>query len=680
MDSSRPPAPTNDRPTTRKWPIGVEVLHQNDGSREVHARVWAPACHSIDLVLEDDPTGSLDSPSVSSASHPLAPEADEPGYFSGYVPNAGPGSRYRLRLDHGGLCPDPTSRFQPDGPHGASMIIDPTAYSWSDADWRGASIGDSHIIYELHIGTFTKAGTFRSAIERLPDLVDVGVTMLEVMPLADFAGRFGWGYDGVNLFAPSRLYGTPDDFRAFIDAAHRLELAVILDVVYNHFGPDGNYLPRFSPRYFSGKPTEWGEAINFDGEDSAPVRKYFITNAAYWIDEFHLDGLRLDATQQIWDETTPHILAEVGAAARAAGVRRQVGVMLVAENETQRSWLVRSPDADGYGLDALWNDDFHHAARVAATGRAEAYYSGYRGKPQEFVSAAKYGYLYQGQWFAWQGKYRGAPALDVPPRHFVGFIQNHDQVANTASGRRLHEETSPGRYRALTALLLLLPHTPMLFQGQEFAASTPFLYFADHAAEVAALVRAGRAQFMAQFPSLAATGSAGISDPSDPWTFIQSKLDWSERGAGEGSHRQALDLHRDLLRLRREDPVIRGARGYPPQAGGSDRGARPALDGAVLSEHAFVIRFFGDHGDDRLLVVNLGGRFHADPLAEPLVAPPRPSRATRAAWTTIFSTDSLRYGGWGTPPLDTADDGWWLPAECAVLLAPEIPPSVPPTA
>jgi maltooligosyltrehalose trehalohydrolase len=621
--------------TLRRYPIGVEIVHEADGSGLAHARVWAPGHHSVELVIEDDLTGNSDSPLM----------AEGNGYFSGYTANATVGTRYRFRLDGRDAFPDPASRFQPDGPHGPSVVVDPTQFEWTDAAWAGVSI-DGQVIYELHVGTFTPAGTYRSAIERLPDLVDLGVTVVEIMPVADFSGRFGWGYDGVDLFAPTRLYGAPDDLRALVDAAHRLELGVILDVVYNHFGPDGNYLGRFSPHYISSKATEWGNALNFDGENSAPVREFILTNARYWIDEFHFDGLRLDATQQIFDSSTPHILAEVGGAVRSAARGRDT--IIVAENEPQHASLVRPLSEHGCALDALWNDDFHHSALVAATGRSEAYYSGYRGNAQEFISAAKYGYLYQGEWYAWQHHRRGEPGLDLPPSSFVTFIQNHDQVANSAAGLRIHEETSGGRYRALTALMLLLPQTPMLFQGQEFATSSPFLFFADHNGDLAKLVREGRGGFLSQFPSLAADRASHAVDPSDAQTFLRCKLDWSERE----THKATLDLHRDLLRIRREDPVIRAR-------------APRSLDGAVISDAAFILRFFGQRGDDRLLVVNLGARIHADPFAEPLAAPPY-SRA----WMTIFSTESPKYGGWGTPPVETVDDGWWIPAECAVLLAP----------
>ena len=526
------------------------------------------------------------------------------------------------------------------------MVVDPAAFAWTDDSWTGVSI-EGQVIYELHIGTFTPAGTFRAAIEKLPLLAELGVTVLEIMPVADFAGRFGWGYDGVNEFAPTRLYGTPDDFRAFVDAAHGLGLAVILDVVYNHLGPDGNYLTKFASSYFSKKPTEWGEAINFDGEQSGPVREFFVTNARYWIEEFHLDGLRLDATQQIFDDSTPHILAEVVDAVRDGGGARRT--LVIGENEPQIARLVRPSDKGGYGLDALWNDDFHHSAIVAATGRSEAYYSGYQGTAQEFVSAVKYGFLYQGEWYRWQKQGRGTLSLDLAPTRFVAFTQNHDQVANSQSGERLHQETSPGRYRALTALLLLAPQTPMLFQGQEFAASSPFMFFADHEPELARLVRTGRHTFLSQFPSIATETCDELPDPADESTFTRCKLDWSERE--RNSHIVA--LHRDLLRLRRADAALRAQTVH-------------GVDGAVLGEQSFVLRFFGPRGDDRLLLVNLGPRVHLDPMPEPLLAP----RCRGTHWVNVLSTDAAAYGGWGTPPVDTAGDGWWLPAECAVLLRP----------
>jgi maltooligosyltrehalose trehalohydrolase len=441
----------------------------------------------VDVVLESGVSTSLNT--------------EDDGYFSGLV-SATIGDRYRFRLDGSErLFPDPASRFQPLGPHGPSKIIDPSAFRWSDEAWCGVVLRDQ-VFYELHIGTFTAAGTWLAAIDELTSLADLGVTCLEIMPVAEFDGRFGWGYDGVDMFAPSHLYGAPDDFRRFVDAAHAAGLGVILDMVPNHFGPSGNYLREFSKTYFTDKyDNEWGDAINFDGAGSAPVREFFATNVAYWIEEFHLDGLRLDATQQIFDASGEHILAVMSRQARAAAGRRSI--VLVAENEHTGSQAEVRPIADGgCRLDALWNDDLHHSAMVALTGRAEAYYSDTRGEPQEFVSAAKYGFLFQGQHYHWQGKPRGAPSWGLPRASFVTFLQNHDQVANSAWGRRGHALTSPGRWRAMTALLLLGPGTPLLFQGQEFAASALFLYFADFDEQLNAAVREGRRRFLSQFTSV----------------------------------------------------------------------------------------------------------------------------------------------------------------------------------
>ena len=620
----------------RRYPIGVEFLHRSSGPPQGHARVWAPECRLVELVTKDDSGAAIDSPLDSEGN----------GYFSGFIQNVLPGTKYRFRLDNGDAFPDPASRFQPEGPHGPSVMIDPTTFVWHDDGWQGIHLADQ-VLYELHVGTFTGEGTFAAAIDRLGDLSDVGVTTIEVMPVGEFPGRFGWGYDGVNLFAPSHLYGTPDDFRTFVDAAHQTGLGVILDVVYNHLGPDGNYLPRFSSRYLSGKRTEWGDALNFDGEDSAPVREFFTTNARYWIEEFHLDGLRLDATQQIFDQSSPHIIADVAAAVRAAAGDK--ATIVVGENEPQDVMLLRPREEGGCALDGLWNDDFHHSAWVAATGRAEAYYCGYHGSPQEFISAAKYGFLFQGEWYAWQHDRRGTPALDVSPERLIVFTQNHDQVANTARGHRVHRETSPARCRALAALLLLPPQTPMLFQGQEFAASSPFLYFADHKPELARLVRQGRAEFVSQFASIGSEpAEARVPDPSDIETFRRCKLDWSERS----SHREAVALHRDLIRLRREDVTL-------------SRRTAGQLDGAVLADHAFALRFFGVGGDDRLLIVNLGPRLRPETIPEPLLAPP-----ANRCWTMCFSTESPEYGGWGTPHVETERHGWWIPAESAVLLRP----------
>jgi maltooligosyltrehalose trehalohydrolase len=621
----------------RRLPVGAEVL--SDGG--VHFRVWAPRRQRVEVILEGPMPRAVE----------LRREAD--GYFSGRADAAGDGTRYRFRLDGGDAYPDPASRFQPEGPHGPSQVIAPGRFAWSDHSWRGVGLR-GQVVYEMHIGTFTPEGTWDAAARQLPELATLGITVLEAMPVADFPGRFGWGYDGVELFAPTRLYGTPDDFRRFVDRAHAVGLGVILDVVYNHVGPDGNYLPQFSAAYFTDRyKNEWGKAINFDGPDSGPVREFFLANAGYWIDEYHLDGLRLDATQQIFDASPENILLALGRRVREAARGR--ATLIVAENEPQHTRLVRPPERGGYGLDALWNDDFHHSATVVLSGHNEAYYSDYLGEPQEFVSAVKWGYLYQGQRYKWHKKRRGTPALDLPPAHFVTFLQNHDQVANSGLGLRCHQLSSPGRYRAMTALFLLAPGTPMLFQGQEFAASSPFLFFADHNPELAALVRRGRAQFLSQFPSVGLPESqARLADPAAPETFQRCKLDLSERQR----HAPLYEMHRDLLRLRREDPVFSAQR---------PRG----VDGAVLGPQAFVLRFFAEDGADRLLVVNFGRDLHRDPAPEPLLAPPEGQ-----SWALRWTSDDQRYGGGGTPALET-EANWRIPGETAVVLVPEVMPPQP---
>ena len=613
----------------RRLPIGAEPL----GDGRTHVRVWAPAARSMDVVL------------ASGAATPLQSEAD--GYFSGLV-DAGAGTRYQLRLDNADRpLPDPASRFQPEGPHGPSEIVDPRAFQWTDDDWPGVTL-PGHVIYEMHIGTFTRPGTWAAASSELRELARIGITMIEVMPVAEFEGRFGWGYDGVDLFAPSRLYGRPDDLRRFVDAAHALGLAVILDVVYNHLGPAGNYLRLFSPAYFTSKyENEWGEAINFDGAGARPVRELFASNARYWIEEFHLDGLRLDATQQIFDDSSEHILAEIGRAARTGA--RERPVVVIAENETQETKLIRPLELGGYGLDAVWNDDFHHSVMVALTGRAEAYYGDTRGEPQEFISASKYGYLFQGQHYAWQQQRRGMPSWGLPASAFVCYLQNHDQVANSARGLRGHQLTSPGRWRAMTALMLLMPATPMLFQGQEFGASAPFLYFADLDAELAAAVRKGRSEFLTQFPSLIDFEQrTSLNDPGDAATFERCKLDLTERQTHGGFYA----LHVDLLRLRREDAVFRSQACW-------------GIDGAVLSPSAFALRFYTeDHQDDRLLIVNLGADFDRPSIAEPLLAPP-----LERDWAVRWSSEDPIYGGTGTPDL-WPHESWHIPGETAIVLAP----------
>ncbi len=634
MAIHEPARPQASRPShsnsQRRLPIGAEV--QPVGG--VHFRVWAPKRRKVAVAL----AGTADDAEL---------KAEPDGYFSGFIAEAGAGARYGFRLDEGErVYPDPASRWQPEGPHELSAVVDPAAFSWRDADWSGPT-RKGQVTYELHVGTFTQEGTFSAATRELPYLAELGVTLVEVMPVAEFSGKFGWGYDGVDLFAPTRLYGTPDDFRRFVDEAHRLKVGVILDVVHNHFGPTGNYLAQFSDHYTSKKHhTDWGDAINFDADDCGPVREFFLANAGSWIDEFHIDGLRLDAVHSIVDDSSDHILAAIARRVRhTAGKRR---TLVIVENEFQDARLLRSTEQGGYDLDAAWNDDFHHSARVAMTGHSEYYYADYHGTPQELISATKWGFLYQGQWNRRQKRRRGTPAFGLNAEQFVNFLQNHDQVGNSAQGQRSHQLTSPGRCRAMTALLLLGPGTPLLFQGQEFNASAPFLYFADHDVELGQLVRHGRQESLRQFRSLAGPDVEGyFVDPCDEQTFVRCKLNFAERER----HTHAMALHRDLLRLRREDAVFSTQRG--------DR-----MFGAVLGTEALALRFFGESGDDRLLIVNMGRDLSLEIMTEPLLVPP-----TGSDWTLLWASEDPRYGGSGAGVLDTQQ--WYFPGHAAVALKPQ---------
>ncbi len=618
----------------RRLPAGAEPVPGGG----VHFRVWAPQRKSVDVALAGEPVEFV----------PLQRETEE-GYFSGLAPSARVSTLYKYRLDGADWYPDIASRFQPNGPHEYSQVIDPSLFAWTDRAWPGVNLV-GQVVYEMHIGTFTPEGTWKAAMEHLPYLAETGITVLEVMPANEFPGKFGWGYDGVHPFAPTRLYGTPDDFREFVDRAHAVGVGVILDVVYNHLGPDGNYFAAFSPYYFTDKhQTDWGEAINFYAEHSGPVRDLFIANAGYWIREFHLDGLRLDATQNIYDESKDHILAAVTREVRKAAGRR--GTIVIGENEPQEVKLIRPHEQGGYALDALWNDDLHHSAMVRLSGHNEAYYTDYLGTPQEFVSAAKYGYLYQGQWYKWQNQRRGTPSRGTPRAAFVNFIQNHDQVANSARGQRAHMLAGPSLHKAMTALILLMPGTPMLFQGEEFASSSPFLYFADHKPEVGELVREGRRKFLGQFRSLALPEMwSCFADPCNENTFQRSKLDHSERELGQ--HRETHELIRDVLKLRREDPVLRAQGAY-------------GVDGAVLNHDAFLLRYFAEDRDDRLVIVNFGRDLRLNPAPEPLLAPPAAQE-----WDVIWSSEGPHYGGCGVPPADTVEN-WIIPGQSTLVLKPQ---------
>ncbi len=593
--------------------------------------VWAPEQRALRVVIEGRGEHALD--------------RDDEGFFTLHAAGAAAGDRYWLRLDGGTLRPDPATRFQPEGPHGPSVIVDPARYEWGDGSWPGITALHRQVLYELHVGTFTQEGTWDAAAAQLPSLASVGVTTIEMMPVAEFAGDFGWGYDGVAPFAPYHAYGTPDALRRFIDTAHQLGIAVILDVVYNHIGPSGNFFREFSRRFFAETASEWGDAINFDGPGSARVRDFFLQNVEYWIRDFHFDGLRFDALQAINDSSDEHIVTAMARRAREAAAPRSI--FLVGEHEGQRVERLRCDRAGIDGMDALWNDDWHHAAVVRLSGRREAYFTDYMGSAREFGAMARHGFLYQGQWYVWQKNRRGTLSLGLPGRRFVTFLENHDQVANTGLGQRIHHNSDPATLRALTALLLLGPNLPMLFQGQEFGTSRRFCYFAGHCGDLATSVRSGRAEFLSQFPGLATREMQDrLPTPSDRSTFESSKLE--RRGAPE--HEPVLRLHRDLLTLRRADPVL------------AELGtAAVNVEASALTDDVLVLRYQRSDGASRLLVFNLGTELRLPLMNDPLLAAP-----VDQDWHAVWSSDRPDYGGPGVVDF-LHDVPWRIPGRSATF-------------
>lgn len=524
------PAPGTWRPTLGSWPTAEGIAF----------RVWAPTARTVEVCAE----GST------SARVPFPLQRQEDGTFIGTSLALAVGDRYRYRVNGQGPYPDPASRYQPEGVHGPSEIIDPSSFRWSDEHWRGVN-HDDLVIYELHVGTFTSAGTFAAARERLPALRDLGITAVELMPLADFPGQRNWGYDGVCPFAPARCYGRPDELRQFIDTAHGLGLAVLLDAVYNHLGPDGNYLHAFSPFYFNeAHHTPWGAALNYDGEYSTHVRAYFRENALYWLHEYHFDGLRLDATHAIMDDSDPHFLAELSDTIHATIPERRT--VLIAEDDRNLARLPQPTARNGFGLDAVWSDDFHHQLRRGLAGDCESYYRDYTGTVADLATTLRQGWFYTGQLTPTKRRQRGTDPSGLSPRHFVICLQNHDQVGNRAFGERLHHQIDLSAYRAASALLLTAAQPPLLFMGQEWAASTPFLFFTDHDPKLGQLVTEGRRKEFQAFSQFADPAiREQIPDPQAEATFRASVLDWSE---GERSpHQKVRQLYQDLLQLRRTE-------------------------------------------------------------------------------------------------------------------------------
>ena len=545
----------------------------------VRFRLWAPAHEQISLSLE--PEGRL-----------LPMRRAGEGWHELACDEAAAGTLYRFALPSGLKVPDPASRFQPQDVHGPSEVIDPAAYRWTDQGWRGRPWHEA-VLYELHVGAFTEEGTFRAAINRLDHLAGLGVTALEIMPVADFPGRWNWGYDGVLPYAPDSSYGRPDDFKALIEAAHQRGMMVLLDVVYNHFGPDGNYLSVSVPAFFTKRhKTPWGAAINYDGKHSKPVREFIIENALYWIEEFHLDGLRLDAVHAIIDDSPKHVLDELAERVRAGTAGRHVHLVLENE-ENEAGRLCRGADGKPLHYTAQWNDDVHHVLRTAATGEDRGYYADYLGDTEKLGRALAEGFAFQGEMMAYRGSPRGEPSAALPPTAFIAFIQNHDQVGNRAFGERITALAKPEVVRAIAAVYLLLPQAPMLFMGEEWAASRPFPFFCDFGGDLADAVRKGRRKEFARFPEFKdAKIWARIPDPQSRATFASAKLRWEETATEP--HAGWLEWYRDLIATRRAEIV-------PRLAGVGGNAARFE----VIGEEAVVVRWRLGGGEELMLAANL---------------------------------------------------------------------------
>jgi malto-oligosyltrehalose trehalohydrolase len=565
-----------------EMPFGAQF-----GEAATRFRLWAPACAAVALEL------GREAPEV------VPMQALEGGWHEASVAGVQRGAAYAFRVKPGApAVPDPASRANPWDVHAPSAVVDPHSYDWRDGDWRGRPWHEA-VVYELHVGTFTPEGTFAAAAGRLDYLADTGVTAIELMPVADFAGRRGWGYDGVLPFAPDAAYGTPEELKRFVDEAHRRGLMVLLDVVYNHFGPTGNYLSLYAPQFFNeAHQTPWGAAINFDGGEARTVRDFFVHNALFWIEEYRFDGLRMDAIHAIADDSPRHIVREI-AEAFAAGPGRERHVHLVLENDANQASLIGRGRAV-----AQWNDDAHHALHVLVTGETDGYYEDFADAPARHLGRA----LAEG--FAWQGEpsphrgggQRGEPSTHLPLTAFVPFLQNHDQAGNRAFGERLAALAPAARMRLAAATLLLAPSVPLLFMGEEFGALTPFLYFCDFEGDLARAVREGRRREFAAF-ARAAGGPEAIPDPNAERTFLDSKLDWA--AAASGDHARTLEHHRALLRLRAREIAPRiasGARGSWSVVGASGVVVDWALgDGSRLHLRA-------NFGDAALVIQRAPGR------------------------------------------------------------------------
>lgn len=574
-------------------PFGAEILPEGRG---VRFRLWAPTARSVDLVLDR----SL---------YKMQPEGK--GWYSLTSAKAKAGSKYKFRIDGDLQVPDPASRYQPEDVFGPSMVVDPAAYEWRDEHWKGRPWEET-VLYELHTGTFSEQGTFKGVQQKLEYLTELGITAIELMPVADFPGRRNWGYDGVLLFAPDSSYGKPEELKDLVNAAHQKGLMVFLDVVYNHFGPEGNFLHAYAKSFFNEQHhTPWGAAINFDAPGKEVVREFFIHNAMYWLEEYHIDGLRFDAVHAIIDDSPTHILDEL-----SGRIRNHFGpdrhIHLVLENDHNQARFLRGPQDGSYN--AQWNDDSHHAVHVAVTGEASGYYSDYAapvtGRPAVHYLARclAEGFAYQGEPSPYRdGEKRGESSRNLPLSAFVDFMQNHDQIGNRAFGERLTTLAPPHTLRAAATVFLLAPSIPLLYMGEEWGSKTPFLFFCNFSDELAPLVTEGRRKEFAHFPDFSNPENLEkIPDPSDPKTFERSRLDWKDLDVPE--HRQWLDFYRGLLAVRQREIVPRLA-GMPDSETGRNRYE-------VLDDTGLHAEWTLGDGSRLVLLANLGPERLTFPFAE----------------------------------------------------------------
>jgi maltooligosyltrehalose trehalohydrolase len=522
---------------TAKWQLQFGANVQASG---VQFRLWAPRLQSVRVAIGDDPSRFLS----------MRTKGD--GEFAVFAEGLQAGADYQYVIGDGKRRPDPVSRWQPRGVHGPSRVVDPAAFSWSDQDWRGIPLED-FILYELHTGTFTEEGTFDAIIPRLPDLLDLGITAVELMPVAQFPGGRNWGYDGVGMYAPQSTYGGPNGLKTLINACHRAGLAVVLDVVYNHLGPEGNYVGEFGPYYTNAYRTPWGEAINFDGPESDGVRRFFVENALYWLTEYHVDGLRLDAIHGIFDFSARHILRELADAFHSQADKLGRSAWLIAESDLNDSRVIEPPAQGGYGIDAQWLDDFHHALHTSLTGESRGYFADFNGLPS-LQKALVNGYVYEGQYSRYRRRRHGSSSKGRPGKRFVAFTQNHDQIANALQGSRSSRVLSLEQQKLATAVLFFSPYLPLLFMGQEYGEKADFLYFTEHGdAALIEAVREGRRNEVNDF----STGGEFV-DPQDSGTFQRSKLDWCLRQ--QPPHAGLLDFYRDWIGMRKRHAALRNCR------------------------------------------------------------------------------------------------------------------------